>query len=246
MNKVHRKVHVSTRSIDIMCVRNPLPADTQKKLIELARRGSKEAQDQLVLTNMRFISSVSNDYYITDAYSKDELIAEGVAGLITAIYRYDFDRGVNFISYAVFWIRNGMSAYIANKTKFIRTPINLKDAPEFSYTSLNATLNGGDGTFEDTLEQTTYEHVDDTIGKKELTNKIEEMLNELPYDQAQVIRYRYGIGEEVISYDEMSEKMEIPRLRLLDLGQRGMVKLRKKLLYSPNRNDLLQYLQMAA
>ena len=46
---------------DSLYLKNPLPADVQIKLVKLAQSGSKEAQDELVETNMRFVRMIVLD-----------------------------------------------------------------------------------------------------------------------------------------------------------------------------------------
>jgi RNA polymerase primary sigma factor len=94
--------------------------------IELAKRikqNDQKALNELVIANLRFVVSISKSYQ-NRGLSLEDLINEGNLGLIKAAYRFDETRGFKFISYAVWWIRQGILQAIAEKTRMIRLPLN--------------------------------------------------------------------------------------------------------------------------
>ena len=91
-------------------------------LARLAFRGDVEAQEQLARHNVRFVVSVAKKFQNRGVPLVD-LIGEGNLGLMTAARKFDPDRGVKFISYAVWWIRQAVQAAIARHGRPVRVPL---------------------------------------------------------------------------------------------------------------------------
>ena len=87
------------------------------------RDGDERALEKLVRANLRFVVSVSKQYQ-NQGLTLPDLINEGNLGLIKAAQRFDETRGVKFISYAVWWIRQSIISSIAENSRMIRLPLN--------------------------------------------------------------------------------------------------------------------------
>ena len=105
---------------------NEIPLLTREEEVRFAREakeGSKEAKDKLIEANLRFVVNVAK-HYQNKGLSLSDLISEGNLGLITAVDKFDVDKGYHFISYAVWWIRQSILKAIYEKTRMIRLPLN--------------------------------------------------------------------------------------------------------------------------
>jgi RNA polymerase primary sigma factor len=81
------------------------------------------AREDLIRANLRFAFSVAKQYQ-NRGLPLEDLVSEANAGLCRAADKYDPDVGVNFISYAVWWIRQALFAAITTKGRSVRLPLN--------------------------------------------------------------------------------------------------------------------------
>ena len=94
---------------------NRHPLLSREEEAEVARRiraGDRAALDLLVAANLRFVVTIAKQYS-NQGLSLEDLINEGNIGLIRAARRFDPERGFKFISYAVWWIRQGVFQALA-------------------------------------------------------------------------------------------------------------------------------------
>ncbi len=100
-----------------------LNAQEEKELARRAFKGDVDAQEKLARHNVRFVVSVAKKFQNRGVPLMD-LIGEGNLGLMTAARKFDPDRGVKFISYAVWWIRQAIQAALARHGRPVRVPLN--------------------------------------------------------------------------------------------------------------------------
>jgi RNA polymerase primary sigma factor len=93
------------------------------RLAQLIRKGEEEALDKLVRSNLRFVVSVAKKYQ-NQGVPLSDLINEGNLGLIRAAHKFDETKGIKFISYAVWWIRQAILQALAEQSRIVRVPLN--------------------------------------------------------------------------------------------------------------------------
>jgi RNA polymerase primary sigma factor len=99
----------------------PLAAEAEKVLGRRIQQGDERALQSLVEANLRFVVSYSKRYRGLGLSFLD-LIHEGTLGLIEAAKRFDPERNVKFISYAVWWIRQAIFHALSEHSRVFRLP----------------------------------------------------------------------------------------------------------------------------
>src|SRR5688500_19180748 len=100
-----------------------IPQEEEVRLAQRIRIGEEEALDKLVRSNLRFVVSVAKKYQ-NQGVSLSDLINEGNLGLIRAAHKFDETKGIKFISYAVWWIRQSILQALAEQSRIVRVPLN--------------------------------------------------------------------------------------------------------------------------
>jgi RNA polymerase primary sigma factor len=98
-----------------------LTAADERRLARLIERGDLQAKDRLVSSNLRLVASVARRY-VGRGLPMEDLLQEGVVGLIRAAEKYDWRRGTRFSTYAVPWIRQSITHALANTSRMVRLP----------------------------------------------------------------------------------------------------------------------------
>ena len=102
---------------------NAFPVLSVERERELARRlfehDDLDAARELVLSHLRFVVHVSRSY---EGYGlpQEDLIQEGNVGLMKAVNRFDPNRGVRLVTFAVHWIKAEMNEYVLRNWRIIK------------------------------------------------------------------------------------------------------------------------------
>ncbi len=101
----------------------PLDSKSECDLARRIQQGDREARNELVGANLRFVVRLASEFQGC-GMGLEDLISAGNVGLITAAERFDPERGVKFITYALWWIRQGILNSLSQDTRTVRLPAN--------------------------------------------------------------------------------------------------------------------------
>jgi len=193
-------------------------------------RQAEAARQRFIMANLRLVVSVARKYQGQGLPLLD-LIQEGNIGLMRAVELFDWRRGFKFSTYATWWIRQGITRAIADRSRSIRLPVHIHDRlRKLNRTRFQFAQQMGREPSREELAKaldTTVEEIDDLteMGRREplslqapvgeeteLGDLIEEADSESQFSEV----------EDALLREEIGEAVE----RVLDERERHVVELR--------------------
>jgi RNA polymerase primary sigma factor len=99
-----------------------LDSEEELSCARLAAQGDLKAKKRLIEANLRFVILVAKRYR-KNGIPLEDLVNEGNIGLIQAAERFDPERGIRFVSYAIWWIRQAILRAVHENSRLIRVPL---------------------------------------------------------------------------------------------------------------------------
>ena len=181
------------------------PLLSQKEEVELSKKiheGDRKALDKLVRANLRFVVCVARQYQ-DQGLSLPDLINEGNVGLIKAAEKFDEKRGLKFITYAVWWIRERiLHALAAEQRHLARQLLNELPSPDSLITPRSQT-------------------------SENFSIEMNHALSLLGARERFIIERAFGLnGQSEMTLEEIGEGLELSRERVRQIREKAIRKLR--------------------
>lgn len=183
--------------------------NNNEELVLRYQKGERNALDKLIENNMGIIYKMANKFYTqnSNVIDKEDLIQEGVIGLIIAAKKYDFNNPnrANFITYSVHWIYQKIYRFVVGSSSKEIENNKLNN----SCTSLNTPI-GEDGETE--LEELIINYdneiinVDELMMLRELRQDLEKTMIECnSLRGTEVLKLYYGWDTSSLTLEEIAE-----------------------------------------
>ena len=101
-----------------------LTAQDELRVSRLVKKGNKAARITMIESNLRLVVKIAR-HYCNRGLAFLDLIEEGNLGLMTAVEKFDPERGFRFSTYATWWIRQTIERAIMNQSRTVRLPIHV-------------------------------------------------------------------------------------------------------------------------
>jgi RNA polymerase primary sigma factor len=238
---------------DIRRIRVMTP-DREKELAQrmlspdITEKEKKESQQELLEGNLRFVITVSKQYQ-NQGLDLPDLIAEGNYGLMKAIENFDWSKGLRFISYAVWWVRQSILQSLNENARTIRLPVNVVqelhrakkeldsagvELPEkfatLPYTiNLDNPLNEEGDTLLDIIVNPNAELADANLSTEDtLKKKLIEMLDVLDNRERVIIEDYFGLSGNTRTLEDIGGDFSLTKERVRQIKEKALRKLRNE------------------
>ena len=205
---------------------------TNDEIVDLFKRyqsGDKFAKEDLVNGNLKLVLSILKKYNNrTD--NMDDLFQVGCIGLIKAIEKFDPSKNVKFISYAIWWVKNGIQEFI-KKRQII---IHIEREEETLNGDISTSYISDDEDESVTRKDTMFSNDSDSDSQEISKNQkkvVYELLKNLSERERYIIECYYGIGgKREMNLEEIGKKLNLTKERVRQIKATSLSKLRSDIL----------------
>lgn len=206
----------------------PITRSKERELLIKAKAGDLKAQNEILEANLRFVFNIASRYKGNGAPISD-LISEGNLGLVKAIQKFDIDKNVKFISYAVWWVRSSMQEFIKRR----QCSLNI-EKDEDSLNGLVSSNGIKDEEDEDVYKMEVVLSDEEDEEKRELQKNqrkiVDKLLSKLSERERYIVEEYYGINGKEKNLEEIGKVLGLTKERVRQLKLSAMKKLRSEIL----------------
>lgn len=216
---------------DIQNIRR-LTRREEQILSEKIQKGDEQALNKLVYHNLRFVVNIAKNYRNNNVPFAD-IISEGNLGLIRAAHKFDSTKGVKFISYAVWWIKNSINECIEKYNRDNET-LSYDDYTINKCTDL-------DNKFEQ-INEDFEEKINNIQSRKDAIESLMKCLHER---EIKILTLFFGLnGGKEMTLEEVGKEMCLTNERVRQIKDGALSKLKCEVLtYTDDEIDTFRLLR---
>ena len=200
-----------------------LSVEEEHRLSARIKAGDERALNKLIQANLRFVVTIARSYQ-GKGLTMDDLVSEGNIGLMKAAAKYDSERGLRFVNYAVVFIRQQIEKALKQESAELR----VENAKDGLSRSVDAPLgNRANMSLLSVLSDVNSPLADVRVYDSAIADAVEYALRSLSEREHQVIAAYYGIEQEHLTMAEIAEDMHLKRERVRQIRNRAVRRLRK-------------------
>ena len=220
--------------------------NNNEELVLRYQKGERNALDKLIENNRGIIYKMANKFYTqnSNVIDKEDLIQEGVIGLIIAAKKYDFNNPnkANFITYSVHWIYQKIYRFVVGSSSKEIGNNKLNN----SCTSLNTPIGeDGETELEEFIEGKDYsfENKEEQIYLEQLRQELEKAMMEYnSLREREVLKLRYGWDKQkIMTFEEIGTIFSLDKSIIKNTHDRSLRKLRNSRWVRTNCREFLEY-----
>lgn len=201
-----------------------LSREEEARLGRRIRAGDEAAVEELVTRNLRFVVMMARRYGRRGG-SLADLVNEGNLGLMRAAERFDERKGVRFLTYAAWWVRQALVEATRRQEQLVRAPRRYR-GPRRAYLSLDAGVADGSPLAE-RIADADQASPEGDLDRKELRRQVNLCVAGLPEREARVLRLCFGLDDgDPRELSEIARALGVSRTRVRQLRDRGLQRLR--------------------
>lgn len=222
---------LSTYFNDIQNIRR-LTRREEQILSEKIQKGDEQALNKLVYHNLKFVVNIAKNYRNSNVPFAD-IISEGNLGLIRAAHKFDSTKGVKFISYAVWWIKNSIHECIEKYNRDNET-LSYDDYTINKCTDL-------DHKFEQ-INEDFEEKINNIQSRKDAIESLMKCLHER---EIKILTLFFGLnGGREMTLEEVGKEMCLTNERVRQIKDSALSKLKCEVLtYTDDEIDTFRLLR---
>jgi RNA polymerase sigma-32 factor len=96
-----------------------LCAQDERELLERYAAGDKSVKEQIINGNIRYVAGIARQQSRMKQLSFDDLLQQGVVGMLRALDRFDPEQNVRFLTYAKMWVVDEIKQFVLKNTRTV-------------------------------------------------------------------------------------------------------------------------------